>query len=1134
MLCLAGRAEAQSNPAAARLAIVAEDPASRDASDVLTAELSKRADLQMLERAEIEKVYREQGLSAANTDCLKLGRIMGADGLLVLALAGEKGRQFLELRLVAVKPGVSLASERFAWPVENLVQWAAGTATHLGPLIPKLTVLVKDAVPLSIVNFRSSIQTSEERELEKQVTLLTIHRLSREKQLFILERRKMQLLTGENELNGLDSGFWNGSYLLDGTIDRDAYSPETMTISARLIPPNGGSIRQIELRGSRTNISGIVNQLAEDVLASLKLHPPAPWNLSDEAEQFASDARWAYRWGLFTQAQAASESAWALGQRTKELAALRIRAYVDSVWALHDESDDFQIPAAPDGTLLNPLARALELYCHDARVEFPNAAPLDEEWYMDGVLLVRISAEMLDGFYHAAEMREGYEEQIADVRALTRQTVSLLGSEPRPTPEGTPNNGRSKHSFSNTILQNLKRFDLAKWNEGGLMFEKPEDALPMFRGMLEQGYMPLELPRIIGWTWNDRKRTAGVTKQFIAELCASTNLALRLEGLSLALIKTPFYPEISFHERESELLSAIWENRGWVLSRPEHVAILLQAENILRQPDKYAISDLNSYFTQEPFASLRQRLRKEYLVNITNYDQKVFEALFSRNRFFLTQVEAQELAPLLEGYGPTNDWLISDTKRRLRNKAGLITAETPKKIAIAPMPPEELVHAVFVPWQLKNPDMEDGLHPKQQRLIVHNGRLWARICYLADNTLIPMSAPTAFVSIDPESGICREITFPEKTTFKDTGFDLTDDSLYVSTKSGLHRYRFRQETWEKIPVPLDEAAQVVAVKGRIYLTTATALLEVEPETRAIQLLASSRRLPAVNNADSLWNVQARTYSRSDRKLGVLVSNRFLSLDPATRAWTEGPEVPKSDPFNNQVFSFSGGGAHAVFPATRWDRFLLGYWHGMATLDSLLEDHKAALGESPNPALTKGLEPTRWDWPARFELESSRIIADDNALWVLAPRHISTIGFIPTEPVAFSDNRNATLFRFEPESRRPLSVGVAFESHESVVDPFEPKKGGFLMEWHMFLFGVRALDGTVSWLQTPAGLVYEIPALAGHWLIPASPLEKRLASLRANGRKEANVKEPESPAPNSDFGDGHSAARAANSPGGTRP
>ncbi|HEU5122997.1 MAG TPA: hypothetical protein VFW05_02925 [Verrucomicrobiae bacterium] len=45
-----------------RLAIVTESPEVTTAGDLLTVELSRKTGLRLLERAEIEKVYREQAL----------------------------------------------------------------------------------------------------------------------------------------------------------------------------------------------------------------------------------------------------------------------------------------------------------------------------------------------------------------------------------------------------------------------------------------------------------------------------------------------------------------------------------------------------------------------------------------------------------------------------------------------------------------------------------------------------------------------------------------------------------------------------------------------------------------------------------------------------------------------------------------------------------------------------------------------------------------------------------------------------------------------------------------------------------------------------------------------------------------
>ena len=68
---------------------------------------------------------------------------------------------------------------------------------------------------------------------------LTIQRFRKEPQFFVLERQRMQSLAQEKALQSDESGFWSGSYLLDGVIDQNGYSKDVMTINASLTPPQG-------------------------------------------------------------------------------------------------------------------------------------------------------------------------------------------------------------------------------------------------------------------------------------------------------------------------------------------------------------------------------------------------------------------------------------------------------------------------------------------------------------------------------------------------------------------------------------------------------------------------------------------------------------------------------------------------------------------------------------------------------------------------------------------------------------------------------------------------------------------------------------------------------------------------------
>lgn len=330
---LPNEVSAQTNNSPARLAIISESSAAVTVIDLLTVELSAKPYLQLLERAQIEKIYREQGLSAGNKDVLKLGQVLGADGLLLLTPVSEGTNQFMQVRLVAVKPGVVIVSVRSVWPVQDVSAWSHWLANHFTPLLQKLSVPVRDAIPISVVNLRSATRSTGAQETERQLTSLVTERLTRERELFVLERRRMDLLSTEKELQGMgESSFWNGSYLLEGTIDRDGYSKETVTVDARLIPPQNGRGIEISIKGPRENLGEVIERLVAQILVAMRKPSSAvAWQPEAEAANYFAEAGWALKWGMIPEARAAADAAWALGKRDLAGALMRGRTHVAGV-----------------------------------------------------------------------------------------------------------------------------------------------------------------------------------------------------------------------------------------------------------------------------------------------------------------------------------------------------------------------------------------------------------------------------------------------------------------------------------------------------------------------------------------------------------------------------------------------------------------------------------------------------------------------------------------------------------------------------------------------------------------------------------------------------------------------------------
>jgi hypothetical protein len=546
---LPGEARAQLNLPAqtnepVRLALLVESDRAADVGVVLTAQLSSNIKLQLLERTEIERVYREQGLSAANTDYLKLGHILGADGLLLLNVVTTEHETNLTARLIAVKPGVVLLAEKYSWFMPNLNEWASSYANHLNLFLPKLTLLVKDAIPISVVNLRCAAQSTDAPEVEQQLKLLTIERLSQERQFFVLERQRMNLVTEEKELKLDDSAFWNGGYLLEGVVDQNGFVRDVITINARLTPPRGGAPLLLEVSGGRTNFTEVINRLSARVNELLKINATPPeWNAAEESAQYFKEALWALQWGVLPEAQAAADSAWALGKRDLDCAIVRVRAHVaavsEGVGHLEIEDAGYSPGFNADGVALGPpLSHAelqskieqmlkmhplgltyeietqgatrtvhyvypekqpdpmnidLSLHALDVYEQFSQdspegAAKVDgqkeiSEWYDVGVEDLVAASKVLQSFNFAPVSQETVAEKLAELRAQARRVAARICQSP-PVHDSYYTGDRVVHSDElHQLLENPGIFGcLVKW--GCFWQERPGDAIALYRQLM--------------------------------------------------------------------------------------------------------------------------------------------------------------------------------------------------------------------------------------------------------------------------------------------------------------------------------------------------------------------------------------------------------------------------------------------------------------------------------------------------------------------------------------------------------------------------------------------------------------------------------------------------------------------------
>jgi len=561
---------ASSQAAELRIAIVPADPRCAVQAELLTVEFSRAEHgVTLLERAEVERIRREQNLTArSSADFARLGQALGAQGVLVLDVFEQKDTTNLTAKLIAVQPGVALGFQSYPWPLKDVTQWAGVVGKQFAGLLPKLNVLAQDAIPISILNLRSPLKTSEGVRLENEATALLIHRLIAQREIFVLERQRMALLGGEKELKDVqESPFWNGAYLLEGVVERGGATRDALTINTRLVAP-GRPSQTVSGKSDASDLNALIDQLARDLISRLsKTTNIAPWNPAAEAKRYLQEAKWGGRWGNLELAQAAADSAWALGEHSLETALLRVNAYN---WG-----------SGTNAEALRYIATSLENFVALTPALGTNAEA--REWRQSGLTALSSAIALLSRAWHNAQSMVAVPDEMERLRELARESERvLLNGEQRPE-------ARTYASGMGTNLWTLKL------NNGWAYAESAQETLAEFRrlfaGMSRAQLVQVrELihPWLMPWAAADRAQAEALWSNFVEELSRSTNaftaLTARMMVMNASMRRDPWQHEpssVQAWQRAAELL--LRRRHDFLCHEPELAAkAITQLDRLMR------------------------------------------------------------------------------------------------------------------------------------------------------------------------------------------------------------------------------------------------------------------------------------------------------------------------------------------------------------------------------------------------------------------------------------------------------------------------------------------------------------------------------------------------------------------------
>ena len=1102
-----------------RLGVVVADPALNDFASLLTAELSAASDVELMERAEIDKVLAEQTTAGVLSGAVHAGRVLGAEGLIVLDVAGES----LSIRLVSVGPGVHLATTHVKWPTKESPLWAKWATTQQQALFAKLRVSRDQAVPLSVVGLRSAVHTPDSASVEAAASTILVDRLTAQPEIFVLERRQLQLLADEKELIDEESSrFWGGRHLLDGVIDRDGRDPERLTIHAELKPPGGGPGLAFETSGSRTNVAEAIDQLCQWVVRSLRPgSEPTQIDSVLEARRYAEEGHWARRWALHKRAESAYESAWWLGLRTVEIAEHRIRIgqmiggnFAGCSYTRIGSSVRFTGP--PNNSAFERYLESATIYDELLGTLGSRDGTITETWFTLGLETLEGLSIWLRHYYFMFEARKGFENPLRTARELA------LGLSARLT--------ASKAAVSPALRSRLAGVK-AQW--GGFWHETPEGGLSIHAELLAAGELSLTRKRFLnvadfeeppdrqgrilgagrasdrldpaspclaGWKWEDRRRWPKVWTGFVDSLCASTDVRTRFEGKYIRC--SGQWSSKAYLSDLKDLLGFVEENAETLVVADAEQSLLKDLKEIVEVRRYHLDDDEIRRVVDETWTPFEQRFRPvEQRIRSRQRDQERARSL--EIAWAKTGEKPQSRSPV------TNRSVLSvplpNQPYRLAPPSTLVTRQdrSPKARwwGMVPTGTNQMVVPRF--WSIPSASREtgDGAFRSIETITERDGRIWAEVRE-ADmlSSFAQKDIPGTLYSIDPATFETRSIRFVDKDAMFEVAsarsaagssggevhrpanthhapynsyshriWDFHSGRLYMGLQRMLQRYDAGSGQWEPLPITYEGYGRVMSVGGRLFVTTKDSILEVKDDGGSFALLASTRRRPVQTALDKLETLDwPAIWIDGESRLFAMVHGSLFAWDANAADWQ-----PRS------VSGNAGRGiAQALFQTKRGqqqERTYLTSYSG-----ELLDLVESGVGSRPT-SLADGTP--LWNLPKGMDEFPDSTGHLDNSVWSLVG--VPTAGLVAKFIEASTGTTNVFLVGFDRSSAAP---GIAQLSFSGTV-PINGRPG--LLARH---------TGDPLGRLLPSGFVLATRGVRGFWFVPRSELDRIMASRPAHGKE----------------------------------
>ncbi len=585
-----------------RIAILPSGKAGETLAGLLTAELGQRTNIAMVERAELNRVWREQTITdLTSASAMKAGTLLNAQAMVALEAQQTTKGFSARLRLIGVHSGAVLGWWEYTIPAAQVSSWATLAANRLEEIAAKLNVESPTLARVSFVGFTSPTESRESKILQREINGLFLNRLGRERSLIVLEREKLLEASLEKILGDDDRKFWNGGYILDGTINPRELANKKVEVQVRLSSPGKAEPALFSISGKQEDLVRLAEQFAEGVRKAINTGGRAvEWDPKVEGKRFLDEAQLALRAGLWREAATATDTAIALGYDTQEARLLRLEAYTGFITPDYRESS---------ARAIKPIFDILDSYtpgmsaealreCVDAAYQLKD---FSDSAQLSGAVLRPAVGKAIEAlgnvgnlYYHAVELRLGHEDELDQLRQTMREVVSAYvekcrssttGSGPtRVTDEWIEFLGRLCHYaplWAETLEQGLELHRLFHSLSVGYHVEEIAENSTKFT----------PVPQLCGWKWSDRERAKNVWKSYQAELRLLSKASGQLQSIGRAgtdlAVKAKVAAALDFFRAEQaplsqsgfctgfgDALNLVWNQQAELIAPPIKAGIM--------------------------------------------------------------------------------------------------------------------------------------------------------------------------------------------------------------------------------------------------------------------------------------------------------------------------------------------------------------------------------------------------------------------------------------------------------------------------------------------------------------------------------------------------------------------------------